>query len=66
MLYQITVRGNIGDHVTTLFPEIKTTRDGEYSIITGHVRSQARLHDILTVIRDLNVPLVNLECIDER
>lgn len=60
MDYRITVDGKIGNRVDDRFPQLTTRHDGRYSVITGPVRDQAELHTILALIRDLNVPLVEL------
>ena len=60
MEYRITVEGNVGVRVDDRFPDLTTRHDGAYSVIIGPVRDQAELHTILALIRDLNVPLVEL------
>ncbi len=61
MFYRITVRGNVGDRLGDVFPNLNVYYDGEQSVIEGPVRDQTQLHGILALIRDLNLTLLTVE-----
>lgn len=61
MFYRITVRGNVGDRVDDVFPDLDVDYDGDLSVIEGPVRDQTQLHGVLALIRDLNVALLTVE-----
>lgn len=62
--YRIVVLGDITEPIEANFPGLETAFDGGRSIVVGPVRDQCKLHAILAVIRDLNAPLLTIDCLD--
>jgi hypothetical protein len=62
--YEILVRGQLDSHWTSWFEGLTLTplQNGE-TIIAGPVQDQAALHGILAKIRDLDLPLLSVICI---
>jgi hypothetical protein len=63
--YEIRVAGHLDDHWAATLGDLTLVRldDGTTSL-TGPVVDQARLHGVLTRIRDLGVPLLMLRTLD--
>jgi hypothetical protein len=63
--YEIRVAGHLDDHWAATLGDLTLVRldDGTTSL-TGPVVDQARLHGVLTRIRDLGVPLLTLRTLD--
>ena len=63
--YEIRVAGHLDDHWAATLGDLTLIRldDGTTSL-TGQVVDQARLHGVLTRIRDLGVPLLMLRTLD--
>jgi hypothetical protein len=63
--YEIRVAGHLDDHWAATLGDLTLVRldDGTTSL-TGPVVDQARLHGVLTWIRDLGVPLLMLRTLD--
>lgn len=61
-LYQIRVRGYLGDRWTGLFEGMTLASDAAQgtTTLTGVVPDEAALHGILARIRDLGLPLLSL------
>lgn len=66
MQHRITVDGNVTERVADAFPHLETRHDGRYYVVTGDVVDQAQLHGVLALVRDLNVPLIDLTRLDTR
>lgn len=67
--YQIKVQGWLNENWADWFDKMvfqhETATDGtRITVITGEVPDQARLFGLLTVIRDLNLPLISVIRID--
>lgn len=62
--YRIVVFGNITEPIGATFPSLDVVHEAGRSIVTGAVRDQSHLHGILAVIRDLNVPLLAITCLN--
>lgn len=59
MVYQIRIKGQLGDQWTEWFEGLTVTwADGD-TVLTGAV-DQAALHGLLKKIRDLGMPLVSV------
>lgn len=63
--YRIQVGGHLDDHWATRFSRLTLTRecDGTTTLV-GPVADQAELHGMLTLVRDLGVPLLGVALID--
>jgi hypothetical protein len=63
--YEIRVAGHLDDHWAATLGDLTLVRldDGTTSL-TGPVVDQARLHSVLTRIRDLGVPLLTLRTLE--
>lgn len=67
--YQIRLQGWLDDSWADWFDRMafqhETTPEGtQITVITGEVPDQAGLHGLLTVIRDLNLPLLSVMRMD--
>ena len=59
MVYQIKVKGHLGQQWTTWFEGMTITQaDTGETIIIGPVIDQAALHGLLRKVRDLGLPLI--------
>jgi hypothetical protein len=65
VVYQIRIKGHLGDQWTDWFEGLTITLEesGE-SLLTGPVVDQAALHGVLKKVRDLGMPLLSVTCID--
>ncbi len=63
--YQIRLKGHLSPQWTTYFVGFTLTNSehGE-ALLTGVITDQAALHGILAKIRDLGLPLLSVNCID--
>jgi hypothetical protein len=59
MIYQIRIRGQLGDRWTDWFEGLTVTRTDGDTLLTGAV-DQAALHGLLKKVRDLGMPLVSV------
>jgi hypothetical protein len=62
--YEIRVRGQLDDHWSAWFEGLTLTslENGE-TLIAGSVQDQAALHGVLTKIRDLDLHLLSVVCV---
>jgi hypothetical protein len=64
--YEIRLEGHLDAHWTTWFDGMSVSRDGHgTTVISGAVADQAALHGLLQRVRDLGLPLVSLERVDD-
>ncbi len=65
--YEIRVRGQLDSHWSAWFEGLTLTllENGE-TLIAGAIQDQAALHGILAKIRDLDLHLLSLVCVDCR
>lgn len=65
-IYHIRVKGNLDLKWSEWFDGFKITPqpNGE-TILIGLVVDQAALHGLLAKIRDLGLPLLSVQCVDE-
>jgi len=64
--YQIKVKGILDPQWSAYFGELEITTNGGNTTMRGPVVDQAALHGILMRIRDLGLPLLLAECLDEQ
>jgi hypothetical protein len=58
--YEITVEGLLDPRWSAWFGGLQLTSDGSRTTIAGPVADQAALHGLLTKIRDLGLPLLEV------
>ena len=65
MVYQIRIKGHLGDQWTDWFGglTIRLEEDGD-TILTGPVVDQAALYGLLKRVRDLGMPLVSIHRVE--
>jgi hypothetical protein len=69
-VYRIRVRGRLDENWSTWFEDMAITveRSDDHTTVTtltGPVTDQAALHGILSRIRDLGLPLLSVQCLEE-
>lgn len=66
LVYEIRVRGHLDRGWTDWFEDLTITpeEDGE-TLLTGRVVDQAALHGLLKKVRDLGLPLISVNRIEE-
>jgi hypothetical protein len=64
--YEIRLKGHLDDRRINSFEGFKAVLlpDGE-TLLTGPIADQAALHGILGRIRDMNIPLLEIRCLDD-
>ena len=63
MLYEIVIRGYIGD---TWFEELTVIRQPNFAtMLRGQLIDQSALYGVLRKINDLGVDLISVNCIEE-
>jgi hypothetical protein len=61
MVYQITIKGHLGQQWTDWFDGLVITlEDNGNAHLTGPVVDQAALHGLLKKVRDLGIPLISV------
>ena len=64
-VYQIRVKGQLDNNRSEWFEGWTiTSEDDGTTLLTGHVADQSALHGVLIKIRNLNLPIVSVNCID--
>ncbi|HEY5669240.1 MAG TPA: hypothetical protein VIS10_04530, partial [Anaerolineales bacterium] len=65
-IYQIRIRGHLSDQWTNWFEGLTITleEDGD-TLLTGPVVDQAALFGLLKKVRDLGMPLVSINCVEQ-
>ena len=58
--YRIRVQGRLDGHLDR-FPGMAVTNERGDAILSGAITEQARLHEVLGIIRELGLPLVSVE-----
>lgn len=64
-IYQIKVKGCLDETWSDWFDTLTVVQCGDETLLTGLVRDQAGLHGLLGRIRDLGLPLLLVEIIQE-
>ena len=62
--YRIRLRGHLDQNWSDWFEHLVVSTEGADTILTGSVADQAALHGLLNRIRDLNLALVSVQCIE--
>lgn len=64
MLYEIVIRGYIGD---TWFEELKVIKEPNFTtLLRGQLIDQAALYGVLRKINDLGIDLISVNLIEEK
>jgi hypothetical protein len=64
--YRLHLRGHLDPRWSDWFSGFEIEHSGEDTILTGDVPDQAALHGILAKIRDLGLPILLVENLDNR
>jgi hypothetical protein len=64
-IYEIRVRGELTPRWSGWFAGLSVTSEGGDTVIVGPVDDQAALHGLLSRIRDLGLPLLALQVLDD-
>jgi hypothetical protein len=63
--YEIKLRGHLDQHWSEWFADLKLTYlDEDVTLLSGSLSDQAALHGLLERIRDLNLTLLSVTCVD--
>jgi hypothetical protein len=62
--YTIKLKGHLDQKWSNWFEQMVISAEGGDTILTGSVPDQAALHGLLIRIRDLNLTLLSIECIE--
>jgi hypothetical protein len=64
-IYQIKVKGSLDETWSDWFGALTIAHQKDETLLIGQVRDQAALHGLLARIRDLGLPLLLVEQINE-
>jgi hypothetical protein len=65
MIYQIRIKGHLGQQWTDWFEELTITlEENGDTLLTGPVVDQAALHGLLKKVRDLGMPLLSVNRVE--
>ena len=64
--YRIKLKGCLDAKWSDWFDQMAISTHGGNTILTGPVADQAALHGLLIRIRDLNLTLLSIECIEPK
>lgn len=65
--YEIRIKGHIGSNWQDWFDGLTVTNlDGGETHITGTLTDQAALYGVLARIQSLNLPLLKVQCIEQK
>ena len=63
--YRIRIKGHLGSQWAASFEGlVMTWQDPGETVFTGRIVDQAALHGILNAIRDLSLPLLEVQCLE--
>ena len=62
--YRIRLKGHLNQKWSDWFGQMVISTEGSDTILTGSVADQAALHGLLNRIRDLNLALLSVECLE--
>jgi hypothetical protein len=60
VIYEFRIRGHIGPSLVRAFTDLRASRNGQDTLLTGTVRDQAALHGVLALIEALGLELVEV------
>lgn len=63
---EIRIRGKIAEHWASWFEDLMVEYDDDETILSGHVADQAALYGLLSRLRDLGLPLLSVETLEEK
>ena len=64
-IYEIRVRGELTPRWSGWFAGLSVETDGGNTVILGPIDDQAALHGLLAKIRDLGLPLLAVQVVEE-
>ncbi len=64
-IYRIRVQGALGERWLSWFEGMSITTEEDVTTLNGTVPDQPALHGLLIKIRNLGLPLLSLECVEE-
>lgn len=59
-IYEIRLRGHLGENVRSAFPELVAQTRGHETVLRGPLRDQSALHGVLAQIEGLGLELLEL------
>ncbi len=65
-MYELVIRGEIGDRFGVLLEGMRLDRAGGRTGITGPVRDQAHLHGLIAQVEELGLELVSVNPLDDQ
>ncbi len=63
-LYQIKVKGRLGNQWSDWFEGMKITSEEGVTTLTGEIADQTALHGLLFRVRDLGLPLLSVMLVE--
>jgi hypothetical protein len=64
--YEIRIKDGLDERWTAWFDGMQITNEpGGVTVITGEVADQSALHGLLAKVRDLGLPLLSVQCIEQ-
>ncbi len=65
-IYQIRIKGHLGPQWADWFEGLTITlEEGGDTLLTGPLSDQAALHGLFKKLRDLGLPLLSVNCIEQ-
>ena len=65
MEYEIRVKGVLDAHWAEWFEGLDLRAEGDTTVISGPIADQAALHGLLAKVRDLGLPLLAVNTVDQ-
>jgi hypothetical protein len=65
-IYEIRVKGRVDSRWFQCYEGLGVTYQAGDTILSGPIRDQSALHGVLERVRDLNLVLISLECVEYR
>ena len=65
-IYEIRVKGRVDSRWFQCYESLGVTYQAGDTILSGPIRDQSALHGVLERVRDLNLVLISLECVEYR
>ncbi len=63
-LYEIRIKGHLDDRWAAWFEGLSFTHESDgTTTLDGPLTDQAALHGVLNRIRDLNLPIISVQCV---